>query len=127
MQAFRYCTCGGQSDVSWYGTCQPQNGFLFPYLHPWSVPQCCGCHSEGQCSTGGLCALVYKACPLMDASPLLLSLSLSSFQAFISKSYDATTHFETTCDDVLDMYERVTGAPFDFSQVKSLVQVEAAE
>ena len=37
---------------------------------------------------------------------------------FISKSYDATTHFETTCLDVLDIYRRITGADFDFSQVK---------
>lgn len=33
---------------------------------------------------------------------------------FISKSYDATTHFETTCDDILDIYERVMGEPFKF-------------
>lgn len=30
-------------------------------------------------------------------------------KVFISKSLDATTHFETTVDDVLDMYERITG------------------
>jgi Rab GDP dissociation inhibitor len=28
---------------------------------------------------------------------------------FISKGYDPTTHFETTVDDVLDMYKRITG------------------
>jgi Rab GDP dissociation inhibitor len=28
---------------------------------------------------------------------------------FISKSYDATSHFETTTDDVRDMYRRATG------------------
>jgi Rab GDP dissociation inhibitor len=28
---------------------------------------------------------------------------------FISKSYDATSHFETVCDDVKDIYKRVTG------------------
>ena len=33
---------------------------------------------------------------------------------FISKSYDATTHFETTCDDILNIYERVMGEPFAF-------------
>ncbi|CAL1539066.1 unnamed protein product [Lymnaea stagnalis] len=37
---------------------------------------------------------------------------------FISKSYDATTHFETTCDDVLDLFERCTGEKFDPSKVK---------
>ena len=28
---------------------------------------------------------------------------------FISKSYDATSHFETTTDDVKDIYHRATG------------------
>ena len=28
---------------------------------------------------------------------------------FISKSYDATSHFETTTDDVKDIYRRVEG------------------
>ncbi len=36
---------------------------------------------------------------------------------FISNSYDATTHFETACDDILDVYERIMGVPFDFSKV----------
>lgn len=39
-------------------------------------------------------------------------------QLFISESYDATTHFETTCLDVLDIYKRATGEDFDFSKVK---------
>lgn len=30
---------------------------------------------------------------------------------FISKSYDATSHFETVCDDVKDLYLRYTGKP----------------
>lgn len=30
-------------------------------------------------------------------------------QLFISRSYDATSHFETVCDDVKDIYRRVTG------------------
>ena len=29
---------------------------------------------------------------------------------YISKGYDATTHFESTEDDVLDLYRRITGA-----------------
>lgn len=28
---------------------------------------------------------------------------------FISRSYDATSHFETTTDDVKDIYRRATG------------------
>ncbi|KAK3743921.1 hypothetical protein RRG08_054807 [Elysia crispata] len=37
---------------------------------------------------------------------------------FISMSYDATTHFETTCDDVLSLFKRITGEDFDFSKVQ---------
>ena len=33
-------------------------------------------------------------------------------QVFISESYDATTHFETTCNDVLEIFKRATGKPF---------------
>ena len=43
----------------------------------------------------------------------------SESQVFVSKSYDATTHFETTCLNVLDMFKRITGTEFDFSQVKA--------
>uniref|UniRef100_T1GXV7 Rab GDP dissociation inhibitor n=1 Tax=Megaselia scalaris TaxID=36166 RepID=T1GXV7_MEGSC len=39
-------------------------------------------------------------------------------QIFISESYDATTHFETTCLDVLDIFKRATGEDFDFSKIK---------
>jgi Rab GDP dissociation inhibitor len=31
-------------------------------------------------------------------------------QVFVSKSYDATSHFETVCDDVKSIYRRMTGA-----------------
>jgi len=41
----------------------------------------------------------------------------ASSKLFISKSYDASTHFESTCKDVLDIYQRVMGEPFDFSKV----------
>lgn len=36
-------------------------------------------------------------------------------KAYISKGYDATTHFETTVDDVLDMYKRITGRDLDLT------------
>jgi Rab GDP dissociation inhibitor len=36
---------------------------------------------------------------------------------FITSSYDATTHFESTCLDILDVYRRITGEPFDFTKV----------
>lgn len=35
---------------------------------------------------------------------------------FISKGYDASTHFESTVDDVLDMYRRMTGEELDLSE-----------
>ena len=43
-------------------------------------------------------------------------------QLFISKSYDATSHFETTCLDVLDIFKRGTGEYFDFSKVKHTLE-----
>lgn len=39
-------------------------------------------------------------------------------QIFVSSSYDATTHFETTCLDVLKIFENGTGEAFDFTKVK---------
>ena len=45
-------------------------------------------------------------------------------QIFISKSYDATTHFETTCMDIVSLYERVTGEHFDMNSVKREVKDE---
>jgi Rab GDP dissociation inhibitor len=35
---------------------------------------------------------------------------------YISKSYDATSHFETTTDDVKDIYQRITGKPLIIKQ-----------
>jgi len=36
-------------------------------------------------------------------------------KCFVSQSYDATSHFETTCIDILDIYKRVTGKDVDLS------------
>eukprot|EP01064_Diplonema_japonicum_P036020 TRINITY_DN797_c1_g1_i3.p1 TRINITY_DN797_c1_g1~~TRINITY_DN797_c1_g1_i3.p1 ORF type:complete len:443 (+),score=135.50 TRINITY_DN797_c1_g1_i3:66-1394(+) len=33
---------------------------------------------------------------------------------FVSKSYDASTHFESTSDDILSLYERLTGEKYDY-------------
>ncbi len=46
-------------------------------------------------------------------------------RCFITKSYDATSHFETAADDVLEMYERLTGSPLDMTI--SADTTEAAE
>mmetsp|Transcript_8318 Transcript_8318/g.30693 ORF Transcript_8318/g.30693 Transcript_8318/m.30693 type:complete len:442 (+) Transcript_8318:45-1370(+) len=37
-------------------------------------------------------------------------------KSVISKSYDPTSHFETTVEDVLDMYKRVTGKEVDLTE-----------
>ncbi|EIE23141.1 rab GDP dissociation inhibitor protein [Coccomyxa subellipsoidea C-169] len=36
-------------------------------------------------------------------------------KCFISKGYDATSHFETTVEDILEMYTRITGKVLDLS------------
>ena len=36
-------------------------------------------------------------------------------RCFISKSYDATSHFETAANDVLSLYERITGQQLDMN------------
>ncbi|KAG2487175.1 hypothetical protein HYH03_014155 [Edaphochlamys debaryana] len=48
----------------------------------------------------------------------------SKDKAYISTGYDATTHFETTVEDVLDMYRRITGRDLDLT-AKDPAQVEA--
>lgn len=45
-----------------------------------------------------------------------------SSNVFISRSYDATSHFESTCNDVLDIFRRGTGEDFDFSKVKHTLE-----
>jgi Rab GDP dissociation inhibitor len=45
-------------------------------------------------------------------------------QVFISKTYDATSHFETACLDVLDVFRRGTGLDFDFALVKHNLEQE---
>uniref|UniRef100_A0A3B3ZZ73 Rab GDP dissociation inhibitor n=1 Tax=Periophthalmus magnuspinnatus TaxID=409849 RepID=A0A3B3ZZ73_9GOBI len=39
-------------------------------------------------------------------------------QIFLSRSYDATTHFETTCNDIKDIYKRLMGVEFDFAEME---------
>lgn len=45
-------------------------------------------------------------------------------QIFISQSFDATSHFEETCSDVLEIYKRGTGEEFDFSKIVGDVNQE---
>lgn len=41
-----------------------------------------------------------------------------SDNCFISTSIDASTHFESTAQDALDLYERITGQKFDLKKTK---------
>ncbi|XP_055342854.1 rab GDP dissociation inhibitor beta-like [Paramacrobiotus metropolitanus] len=55
----------------------------------------------------------------VSVSDLLVPTDLGQeSQIFISRSYDAVSHFESTCDDVLDIFKRGTGEKFDFTKVK---------
>jgi len=36
-------------------------------------------------------------------------------KCYISTSYDATSHFETTANDVLSLYKRITGQDLDMN------------
>ena len=36
-------------------------------------------------------------------------------KCFISKSYDATSHFETAANDVLSLFQRITGTELDMN------------
>jgi Rab GDP dissociation inhibitor len=48
-----------------------------------------------------------------------------SDKVFISKGYDATSHFETEINDVLDIYERITGKPLDLNSSDMAKRQEA--
>jgi len=37
---------------------------------------------------------------------------------FLSSSYDATTHFETTVDDIMAIYKRITGTDLNLDEKK---------
>lgn len=39
----------------------------------------------------------------------------SATNVFVSKSFDPTTHFQSTCEDVMSLYKRVTGKDVDLS------------
>lgn len=39
-------------------------------------------------------------------------------QIFISRSYDATTHFESTCEDIKNIYRRMMGTEFNFAEME---------
>jgi len=46
---------------------------------------------------------------------------------FISTSYDATTHFETTFDDINSLYKRATGNELDLTATDAEEVANAGE
>eukprot|EP01119_Soliformovum_irregulare_P001829 TRINITY_DN1163_c0_g1_i1.p1 TRINITY_DN1163_c0_g1~~TRINITY_DN1163_c0_g1_i1.p1 ORF type:complete len:445 (+),score=135.96 TRINITY_DN1163_c0_g1_i1:54-1388(+) len=48
-------------------------------------------------------------------------------QVFITTSYDPETHFESTCQDILDVYKRITGKDMDLTPPKKEGGKEEAE
>ncbi|GMI74652.1 RAB GDP-dissociation inhibitor [Hibiscus trionum] len=46
---------------------------------------------------------------------------------FVSSSYDSTTHFETTVNDVIEMYSKITGKDLDLSVDLSAASASAEE
>lgn len=46
-------------------------------------------------------------------------------RAFVTASYDATSHFEKTADEVLALYTRITGEKLDLSKTADVPQESA--
>jgi len=44
----------------------------------------------------------------------------TSDNIYISSSFDATTHFETTCEDIMSIYEKITKEKFDWNKLDEL-------
>ena len=40
----------------------------------------------------------------------------SNDNVFVSKSFDATSHFESACEDVLSLYARLMGEPLNYDE-----------
>jgi Rab GDP dissociation inhibitor len=43
-------------------------------------------------------------------------------EAYITRSYDATSHFETVVDDVRDVWTRVTGRPLELKKRETEIE-----
>ena len=68
--------------------------------------------APGLALLGAVDAKFVEVCDVLEPED-----SGSSSRAFISRGYDATTHFESTVDDVLEMYTRITGKVLDLDAV----------
>merc|ERR1712013_819340 len=69
-----------------------------------------------------ICLMDHPIPNTKDALSTQIIIPGTESQLFISKSYDPTSHFETTCLDVLDIFKRGTGEDFDFSKVKHTLE-----
>lgn len=68
--------------------------------------------------------------PFIQGPPIPLYEPLESAAKeglFISQSYDASSHFETTTDDVKEIYERATGEKLAVEGLRDGIQVAADE
>lgn len=61
----------------------------------------------------------------IEVSDLYEPIENGKGNVFISSSYDATTHFETTCRDVTNIFKLATGDEFDPSKIQT--QIETTE
>jgi Rab GDP dissociation inhibitor len=69
---------------------------------------------------------MYNLADLEQGAPIPLYEPIDSGKKdniFISKSYDATSHFETTTDDVKDIYARATGEELKVEGLREGVQM----
>jgi len=53
--------------------------------------------------------------PTDDGTKDNVIISFLTLQLFVTSSYDATSHFESASDDVLALYERITGEKLDLN------------
>ena len=41
----------------------------------------------------------------------------SEDNVFVSKTYDATSHFESTCEDILSLFKRIMGEELNYEEL----------
>lgn len=95
-------------------------------LQVWTIlegssPLCVHFQQSAPARWGARAARLLHRCTSLSCNLCCAAAPLHSLPApcsdgcYISKGYDATTHFETTVDDVLDMYKRITGKDIDLN------------
>jgi Rab GDP dissociation inhibitor len=77
-------------------------------------------HSEIKAGLDLLGPIEQKFVSISDIfEPADAGTKMKESQVFVTKSYDATTHFESTCLDILDVYEKITGEKLTFPQSRA--------